>query len=204
MTISNSQNNLNIINPSNPEANNQAKQGSLILNSVIHIVSGLDLILPQKEVVSLQILTSSSLIPVINSDISNPKKLILPQREMEKNLAKSEFEIDKLWLNNENLNQKLMRNALENGAKLVFEKDINGTELPFVEFENAQDLYNFLDKLSKIEVFFHGSPFVIETLKPHKAKCSVKKEGNRNGIFFARRWAVPFFLCNLSQTRNKK
>jgi hypothetical protein len=101
-------------------------------------------------------------------------------------------QIPKLFKQTENLEQKLIRNALDSGGNLVLEKPEN-QDLVFVEFRTSKDLYNFLERLSNSGFLFHGSTRIIETLQPNQANCTEKLEGNNKAVYFCQNSDVALF-----------
>lgn len=81
---------------------------------------------------------------------------------------------------NETIEQKLITQALKQGAKMFLDED----NLFSLEFKNTTALDNFLLCLYKKGYVFHGSSRRIDILKPHQANCEVKQDGNLKAIYF--------------------
>ncbi len=92
------------------------------------------------------------------------------------------------------LAQKLLRFALNSGAKLGFEKSKEGNMIAVVSFENTENLTEFLTQTCFLGDFVgHGSSILWEKSKPKQANCGEKKDGNLVGTYCAKEWIMVMF-----------
>lgn len=92
------------------------------------------------------------------------------------------------------LAQKLLKFALNSGAKLGFEKSKEGNMIAVVSFENVENLTNFLTQTCFLGDFVgHGSSIFWERSKPKQANCGEKEDGNLVGTYCAKKWIMMMF-----------
>lgn len=92
------------------------------------------------------------------------------------------------------IQQKLLQFAVNNGAKLDFEKVQNENEVLVASFEKGEKLIKFLINICFLGNFVvHGSTILWKRCQMKKSNCAEKIASNLTGLYCAKKLFAPIF-----------
>ena len=125
-----------------------------------------------------------------------------PSSELEFSKKSPESWLPKIKKLSQTIQQKLLQFAVNNGAKLSFEKVENGNEVLVASFENdekGEKIIKFLTNVCFLGNFVaHGSTVLWERCQIKKSNCAEKIAGNQIWLYCAKKPFTPIFRALVS------